>query len=75
MYKQTNVLKEYEHLIEKKTRSRCKPSYCSLDVRHGGPGGGTSGYYRRYFDPESYRIILMDQRGCGKSTPLAELKV
>ncbi|EDV27169.1 expressed hypothetical protein [Trichoplax adhaerens] len=41
---------------------------------HGGPGGGTSGNDRRYFDPESYRIILMDQRGCGKSTPFAELQ-
>lgn len=37
---------------------------------HGGPGGGTSPGDRRYFDPSHYRIILMDQRGAGKSTPL-----
>ncbi|WP_412939701.1 prolyl aminopeptidase [Microbacterium sp. 2P01SA-2] len=38
---------------------------------HGGPGGGTSPWHRRFFDPEAYRIILFDQRGCGKSTPHA----
>lgn len=36
---------------------------------HGGPGGGTSPWQRRFFDPEIYRIVLFDQRGCGKSTP------
>jgi proline iminopeptidase len=41
---------------------------------HGGPGGGTSPKNRRYFDPDKYRIILFDQRGCGQSTPHAELK-
>ncbi|MEH6470465.1 MAG: prolyl aminopeptidase [Halopseudomonas sp.] len=41
---------------------------------HGGPGGGTSDFNRRFFDPEKYRIILFDQRGCGKSTPHAELR-
>jgi proline iminopeptidase len=41
---------------------------------HGGPGGGISPDHRRYFDPKFYRIILFDQRGCGKSTPFAELK-
>ncbi len=40
---------------------------------HGGPGGGTSPKHRRYFDPEKYRIILFDQRGCGQSTPYAEI--
>ena len=40
---------------------------------HGGPGGGTSEFNRRFFDPEKYRIILFDQRGCGRSTPHAEL--
>jgi len=38
---------------------------------HGGPGLGTSPKQRRFFDPEAYRIILFDQRGCGKSTPHA----
>ncbi|MCR9204472.1 MAG: prolyl aminopeptidase [Halobacteriovoraceae bacterium] len=41
---------------------------------HGGPGGGCSTQYRRYFNPEKWRIILFDQRGCGRSTPFAELK-
>jgi proline iminopeptidase len=40
---------------------------------HGGPGGGTSPEQRRFFDPERYRIVLFDQRGCGRSTPHAHL--
>jgi proline iminopeptidase len=40
---------------------------------HGGPGGGTEPKQRRFFDPARYRIILFDQRGCGKSTPHASL--
>ncbi|GHA14086.1 prolyl aminopeptidase [Oceanisphaera arctica] len=40
---------------------------------HGGPGAGTSGEHRRFFDPECYRIILFDQRGAGQSEPHAEL--
>lgn len=36
---------------------------------HGGPGGGTTPEHRRMFDPAAYRIILLDQRGCGRSTP------
>jgi proline iminopeptidase len=41
---------------------------------HGGPGGGTVPDYRRFFDPASYRIVLFDQRGAGKSTPHASLE-
>ncbi|MDA9600592.1 prolyl aminopeptidase [Nitrosomonadales bacterium] len=41
---------------------------------HGGPGGGTGSKQRRFFDPSHYRIILFDQRGCGKSKPLGETK-
>ena len=41
---------------------------------HGGPGGGITPMYRQYFDPEKWRIIIFDQRGCGQSTPYAELK-
>ena len=41
---------------------------------HGGPGGGCGEKQRRFFDPKYYRIILFDQRGCGKSTPLGETK-
>ncbi|MEE4210071.1 MAG: prolyl aminopeptidase [Parvularcula sp.] len=43
-------------------------------VCHGGPGGGSSPSMRRYFDPERYKIVLFDQRGCGRSTPHAELR-
>lgn len=42
-------------------------------VCHGGPGGGSTPSMRRYFDPSRYRIILFDQRGCGKSAPHADL--
>ncbi|AKT39260.1 prolyl aminopeptidase [Chondromyces crocatus] len=41
---------------------------------HGGPGGGTEPKQRRFFDPQAYRIILFDQRGCGRSTPHACLE-
>ena len=41
---------------------------------HGGPGGGCSSFYRQYFDPKKWRVILFDQRGAGKSTPHAELR-
>ena len=40
---------------------------------HGGPGGGTDEKMRRFFDPQRYRIVLFDQRGCGKSKPHASL--
>ncbi|WP_296951631.1 prolyl aminopeptidase [uncultured Massilia sp.] len=39
---------------------------------HGGPGAGLSPQHRRFFDPAAYRVILFDQRGAGKSTPLGE---
>lgn len=41
---------------------------------HGGPGGGIDPVYRQYFDPQEWRLVLFDQRGCGQSTPHAELK-
>ena len=37
---------------------------------HGGPGSGCKPYHRQFFDPARYRVILFDQRGCGRSTPL-----
>jgi proline iminopeptidase len=40
-------------------------------VLHGGPGSGCTPYFRRLFDPAGYRIVLLDQRGCGRSTPHA----
>ncbi len=41
---------------------------------HGGPGGGIDPVHRRYFDPRVWRIVLADQRGCGKSRPFSELR-
>jgi len=43
-------------------------------VLHGGPGGGCSPSMRRYFDPSVYRIVLFDQRGCGRSRPHASVE-
>jgi proline iminopeptidase len=40
---------------------------------HGGPGGASSPDHRRQFDPDKYKILVFDQRGCGKSTPFASL--
>ncbi|MCB8838027.1 prolyl aminopeptidase [Aurantimonas sp. VKM B-3413] len=41
---------------------------------HGGPGSGASPQHRRLFDPERYRVLLFDQRGCGRSTPTGSLE-
>lgn len=49
------------------------PSGVPVIFLHGGPGAGTAPAYRRFFDPAHYRIILVDQRGAGRSTPEAEL--
>ncbi len=42
-------------------------------VFHGGPGSGAGAFWRRFFDPAKYRVVLFDQRGCGRSTPDAAL--
>ena len=49
------------------------PDGVPVVVLHGGPGGGCSPAMRRYFDPLHYRIILFDQRGCGRSRPHASV--
>ncbi|MEP3072529.1 prolyl aminopeptidase [Maricaulis sp.] len=46
-----------------------RPDGLPVITLHGGPGGGVSPALRRFFDPHRYRIILFDQRGCGRSTP------
>ena len=54
--------------------SECgNPDGLPVVVIHGGPGAGSSPYDRRLFDPQRYRIIQFDQRGCGESTPHASL--
>lgn len=49
------------------------PNGFPVVVLHGGPGGGCSPAMRRYFDPDVYRVILFDQRGCGRSRPHASV--
>ncbi len=48
-----------------------KPSGKPAVVLHGGPGSGCTPWWRRLFDPEAYRVLLFDQRGCGRSLPHA----
>src|ERR1700722_21022188 len=50
-----------------------KPNGKPVLFIHGGPGIGTMPYHRSFFNPELYRIILFDQRGCGKSLPFSKL--
>jgi proline iminopeptidase len=51
-----------------------KPEGLPVVFLHGGPGAGCESYHRRFFDPDIYRIVLFDQRGCGHSTPHASLQ-
>ena len=50
-----------------------QPTGKPVIVLHGGPGGGCSPAMRRYFDPSVYRVVLFDQRGCGRSRPHASV--
>ncbi|MCX8952044.1 prolyl aminopeptidase [Ruegeria sp. NA] len=50
------------------------PEGIPVVILHGGPGGGCSPAMRRYFDPQAYRVILFDQRGCGRSRPTASVE-
>jgi proline iminopeptidase len=50
------------------------PKGIPVVVLHGGPGGGCSPAMRRFFDPSAYRVILFDQRGCGRSRPFASVE-
>jgi proline iminopeptidase len=60
----------HELYFEESGNPRGKP----VVFLHGGPGGGTDAKQRRFWDPAAYRIVLFDQRGCGKSTPFASLE-
>ncbi|MET0107670.1 MAG: prolyl aminopeptidase [Candidatus Thiodiazotropha sp.] len=51
-----------------------KPGGVPVLFLHGGPGAGCEPYHRRFFDPDRYRVVLFDQRGCGQSTPHASLE-
>lgn len=50
------------------------PDGIPVVVLHGGPGGGCNPSMRRYFDPQAYRVVLFDQRGCGRSRPYASVQ-
>jgi len=50
------------------------PTGLPIVFLHGGPGSSCSPGHRRFFDPTVFRVILFDQRGCGRSTPLGELR-
>jgi proline iminopeptidase len=50
-----------------------RPDGLPVVFLHGGPGAGCETYHRRFFNPDVYRIILFDQRGCGRSIPHDEL--
>ncbi len=50
------------------------PKGIPVVILHGGPGGGCSPAMRRYFNPDAYRVILFDQRGCGRSRPTASVE-
>jgi proline iminopeptidase len=50
-----------------------RPDGIPVVILHGGPGGGSNPAMRRFHDPSRFRIILFDQRGCGRSTPYASL--
>ena len=60
----------HEIFVEESGNPKGKP----VIFFHGGPGGGIEPIYRQYFNPKKWRIIIFDQRGCGKSTPHAELE-
>ncbi len=49
------------------------PSGIPVLFVHGGPGGGCEPWHRQFFNPDRYRVVLFDQRGCGRSTPHASL--
>ncbi|MDO5611694.1 MAG: prolyl aminopeptidase [Paracoccus sp. (in: a-proteobacteria)] len=51
-----------------------RPDGQPVIVLHGGPGGGCSPFMRRFFDPAHYRVVLFDQRGCGRSQPHASVQ-
>ena len=58
----------------KVTNTKANMTLSPSIILHGGPGGGCPPGYRQYFDPAKYRVVMIDQRGAGQSTPLGELK-
>ncbi|MCX8502234.1 MAG: prolyl aminopeptidase [Alphaproteobacteria bacterium] len=76
-----NEIEPYDHGIMKGDNlhqiywEQCgNPNGVPVLFLHGGPGAGCSPSHRRLFDPKFYRIVLLDQRGCGRSLPFAEIR-
>ncbi|MCF6191300.1 MAG: prolyl aminopeptidase [Cocleimonas sp.] len=73
LYAEINEVISYEIAVDKPHTlyvEECgNPDGIPVIFLHGGPGSGCNANHRRYFNPEKYRIILFDQRGCGLSTP------
>lgn len=72
-YPEINDVTSYEIAVDNPHKlyvEECgNPDGIPVIFLHGGPGSGCNANHRRYFNPEKYRIILFDQRGCGLSTP------
>lgn len=71
---QTGWMKTNDGLHEIYWEVSGNPEGLPVVVLHGGPGGATNPSMRRYFDPSRYRIVMLDQRGCGQSRPHASLE-
>jgi len=78
LYPEIKPYKEHSIIVDMPHRiyfEECgNPDGIPVVFLHGGPGSGCEPFHRRFFDPEKYRIVLFDQRGCGRSTPHASLK-
>ncbi len=66
-YVQHSLAVEAPHVLH--VEEAGNPSGIPVLFIHGGPGAGCEAYHRRFFDPTRYRIVLFDQRGCGRSKP------
>lgn len=71
-YEQGRLAVDQRHSIYWETAGN--PQGVPVVFLHGGPGSGCTGNHRRFFDPAHYRIVLLDQRGAGRSTPHADLQ-
>jgi proline iminopeptidase len=71
-YKEHSIIVDMPHRLY--VEECGNPKGIPVVFLHGGPGAGCEPFHRRFFDPEKYRIVLFDQRGCGRSTPHASLK-
>ncbi|RLT93084.1 prolyl aminopeptidase [Ketobacter sp.] len=71
-YKEHSIIVDMPHRLY--VEECGNPNGLPVVFLHGGPGAGCEVFHRRFFDPQKYRIVLFDQRGCGRSTPHASLK-